>query len=118
MYYPCSENKGADQLRVYRQADLRLCFRICKKTVFSQRGSFIVQSKENKIIDLFELEEVYSLVNTVKVLSGRAVNPIVTNELSHPYHLDESTFILGELGIIFHFYTNFGEIPVSSEYRP
>ena len=26
MYYPCSENKGADQLRVYRGADLRLCF--------------------------------------------------------------------------------------------
>ena len=40
MYYPCSENKGADQLRGYREADLRLCFRICKKPVFSQRGSF------------------------------------------------------------------------------
>ena len=24
-----SENKGADQLRGYREADLRLCFRIC-----------------------------------------------------------------------------------------
>ena len=24
MYYPCSENKGADQLRGYREADLRL----------------------------------------------------------------------------------------------
>ena len=35
-----SENKGADQLRGYREADLRLCFRICKKPVFSQRGSF------------------------------------------------------------------------------
>ena len=35
MYYPCSENKGADQLRGYREADLRLCFRICKKPVFS-----------------------------------------------------------------------------------
>ena len=31
----CSENKGADQLRGYREADLRLCFRICKKRVFS-----------------------------------------------------------------------------------
>ena len=30
LYYPCSENKGADQLRGYREADLRLCFRICK----------------------------------------------------------------------------------------
>ena len=30
MYYPCSENKDADQLRGYREADLRLCFRPCK----------------------------------------------------------------------------------------
>ena len=29
LYYLCSENKGADQLRGYREADLRLCFRIC-----------------------------------------------------------------------------------------
>ena len=28
-YYLSSENKGADQLRGYREADLRLCFRIC-----------------------------------------------------------------------------------------
>ena len=40
MYYPCSENKGADQLRGYREADLRLCFRICKKPVFSRHGSY------------------------------------------------------------------------------
>ena len=26
MYHPCSENKGADQLRGYREADLRLFF--------------------------------------------------------------------------------------------
>ena len=35
LYYLSSENKGADQLRGYREADLRLCFRICKKLVFS-----------------------------------------------------------------------------------
>ena len=34
MYYPSSKNKGADQLRGYREADLRLCFRICKKADF------------------------------------------------------------------------------------
>ena len=36
MYYPCSENKGADQLcgYMYHEADLRLCFRICKKSGF------------------------------------------------------------------------------------
>ena len=26
LYYPCSENKGTDQLRSYNKADLRLCF--------------------------------------------------------------------------------------------
>ena len=35
LYYPSSENKGADQLRGYREADLRLCFRIYKMPVFS-----------------------------------------------------------------------------------
>ena len=35
LYYLCSENKGADQLRGYREADLRLCFRICNILVFS-----------------------------------------------------------------------------------
>ena len=33
-YYLCG-NKGADQLRSYREADLRLCFRVCKMLVFS-----------------------------------------------------------------------------------
>ena len=40
LYYPYSENKGADQLRGYREADLRLCFRKCKNPVFSCRGSY------------------------------------------------------------------------------
>ena len=40
MYYPCSENKDADQLRGYREADLRLCFRPRKLLVFSHTGSF------------------------------------------------------------------------------
>ena len=35
LYYPSSENKGADQLRGYREGDLRLCFRICRFLVFS-----------------------------------------------------------------------------------
>ena len=34
LYYPCIENKGADQLHGYREADQRLCFRICKKSGF------------------------------------------------------------------------------------
>ena len=36
MYYPCSENKGADQLHGYREADLCLCFRI-----YMQKASFL-----------------------------------------------------------------------------
>ena len=42
MYYPSSENKGADQLRGYREADLRLCFRICRLLVFPWGGSYIL----------------------------------------------------------------------------
>ena len=44
MYYPCGENKGADQLRSYCEADLRLCFRIRKNPVFSWRGSNICKN--------------------------------------------------------------------------
>ena len=29
LFYPSSENKDADQLRGYREADLRLCFCLC-----------------------------------------------------------------------------------------
>ena len=45
LYYLCSENKGAHQLRGYREADLRLCFRICKNLVFSRRGSYDIDCK-------------------------------------------------------------------------
>ena len=49
MYYPCSENKGADQLRGYREADLRLCFRLGKNPVFSRCGSFGINDFDVKI---------------------------------------------------------------------
>ena len=48
LYYLCRENKGADQLRgklrAYREADLRLCFCICKfaKSRFSHDAAHIV----------------------------------------------------------------------------
>ena len=47
MYCLCSENKGADQLRDYREARLRLCFCICKLLVFSCDGSIIVFQTAN-----------------------------------------------------------------------
>ena len=34
--------------------------------------------------------------------------------LSHPYHLDESTFILGAAGVTFHFYFAFYYINIGS----
>ena len=34
LYYLCSENKGADQLSVYRKVDLSLYFCICEKKGF------------------------------------------------------------------------------------
>ena len=41
-------------------------------------------------------------------------NQLVTNGLSHPYHLDESTFILGAAGVTFHFYFAFHYIYIGS----
>ena len=56
LYYPCSVNKGADQLPGYREADLRLCFRICKNHVFSRRGSYMqgVQRKMVSVVNFLE----------------------------------------------------------------
>ena len=42
LYYLSSENKGADQLRGYREADLRLCFRIGRLLVFPCSGSYTI----------------------------------------------------------------------------
>ena len=49
LYYQCSENKGADQLRGYREADLRLCFRICKKPIFSHNEANLFQAFKYEI---------------------------------------------------------------------
>ena len=47
MYHPSSENKGADQLRsyMYCEADLRLCFHLCRLLVFPCGGSFFVDGE-------------------------------------------------------------------------
>ena len=41
LYYPSSENKGADQLCRYCTADLRLCFHTGENPVCSRHGSFV-----------------------------------------------------------------------------
>ena len=45
LYYPSSENKGADQLRGYRKADLRLCFAYAKSR-FSHNAAHILNIVE------------------------------------------------------------------------
>ena len=54
MYYPCSENKDTDQLRGYREADLRLCFRPCKLLVFSRTGS---NGTNNNLLSRYVLQK-------------------------------------------------------------
>ena len=58
LYYPSSENKGADQLRGYREADLRLCFRLGKNPVFadcwfSHEAAHIVVKKNKDFEQIF-----------------------------------------------------------------
>ena len=56
LYYPSTENKGADQLHGHREADLRLCFRLCRLLFFSRGGSNnrplkkVNSNKDSKII--------------------------------------------------------------------
>ena len=47
LYYPSSENKGADQFRSYCEAGLRQCFRIDRLLVFPCGGSIIWLHCEN-----------------------------------------------------------------------
>ena len=55
--YPCSENKVADQLRSYCEADLHLCFRIYGKCWFSHFLVEInIQNVTNHLRRFFSLE--------------------------------------------------------------
>ena len=45
MYYPYSENNGTDQLRGYREADLRLCFRIRKIRFSHNEAQLLLAAK-------------------------------------------------------------------------
>ena len=61
----------------------------------SCRGLYMLDSSGNISAFIHELlnEHIYT-----------AFNQLVTNGLSHPYHLDESSFILGAAGVTFHFF--------------
>ena len=87
MYYPCSENKGADQLRGYRKADLRLCFRIGKNPVFSRCGSYllIVVAKTKEAVVLFQHDRSKML--------NRALHHNTKNESIRQHHDHSIRFI-------------------------
>ena len=46
------------------------------------------------------------------------INPYLTNGFSHHYHLEESTFILGALGVILNFIPFINENPLSKQNSP
>ena len=62
LYYPSSENKGADQLRSYCEADLRLSFRIGRLLVFPCGGS-------NKHFNLYGTSLCFSRFSTNGTIS-------------------------------------------------
>ena len=86
MYYPSSENKGADQLRGYREADLRLCFRICRLLVFPWGGSFTCDPLS--LLNLYCL----SFTKLCKCLSSRKSWKVLTvnDEVMQSYYVDFS----------------------------
>ena len=67
MYYPSSENKGTDQLRGYhreagnREADLRLCFRLCRLLVFPWGGTCYMKNQEKLSFNYLKMLFVSSL---------------------------------------------------------
>ena len=84
MYYPCSENKGANQLRGYRKADLRLCFCICRLLVFPCGGSYIKGRTVIKFLILgcvyFFSSNMYLQITGQNILSANMKTMAMTNQ--------------------------------------
>ena len=77
----------------------------CPKEVFDRSINIhllgtinVIQMMGRKMV---EVGKAGSIVNVSRYKT--LFNPLVTNRLSHPYHLDESKFILGASGVVFHF---------------
>ena len=75
LYYPCSENKGSDQLRSNCEADLRLCFRLFRLLVFPCSGSFI------KVIDTIPVMNL--VINTIKCCIKSVIDTFYSPSLSY-----------------------------------
>ena len=71
LYYLCYENKGADQLRVYRAADLRLFFPYAKSRfsydVAHIDYKYFIHSSGN-IVKVIPYDSVIKFVHNVKVM--------------------------------------------------
>ena len=65
MYYPCSENKGADQLRGYCEADLRLYFRLSRLLFFSCGGSYFFLPKSTQ--DTYECSLIIGTFRSISI---------------------------------------------------
>ena len=59
--YPSSENKDTNQLHSYCEADLCLCFRLCRLLVFPRGGSYIMQ--RSCLLSLFRHFHCYQTSN-------------------------------------------------------
>ena len=59
LVYPCSENKGTDQLCSYCTADLRFCFRI-GKIPFSYKTAHLLVVKCVSIV--YQIDECFSIM--------------------------------------------------------
>ena len=67
-----SKNKGADQLHGYREADLHLCFRICKIR-FSHNAAQLIPLFLTPVLHFHNLEK-RCLLNTVISLNFSTPN--------------------------------------------
>ena len=59
MYYPCSENKDADQLCSYRKADLRLCFAHANCWFSHAQAQILSATNQTKVDDFNEYPHIW-----------------------------------------------------------
>ena len=88
MLYPCSEIKGADQLRSYCEADLRLCFRLCRLFVFPYSGlKRIIILQMQRFLDF----ETFSFTLNGEIIEGPRVEVLEIRhlEVSNRHFINE-----------------------------
>ena len=86
LYYPCSENKGADQLCSYCTADLCLCFCLSILLVFSCSG--LNNSRLAHSADVYNLHGAKRLVTITNVLSASCPSVNQDGENKPFLHID------------------------------